>query len=71
MLSSMFALNSTVREEESGREVYNPRWQIESLVTNVLIHLQVIVAFTNTGRHTVERGTIVYSATNHLAEMLA
>ena len=64
MLSSMVTLNSTI---ESGREVDNQRWQIESLVTNVLRHLRVAVAFLFTSRPTVARGTIVPSATNRSA----
>ena len=61
MLSSMFTLNSTVREEESEREVYNPRWQIESLVTNVPRHLQVEVAFGLTSRPTVHSAVEKYN----------
>ena len=70
MLSSMVTLNSTVKKRESGREVDNQRWQIESLVTsNVLRYLRVAVAFLFTSRPTVARGTIVHSATSHLAIM--
>ena len=69
MLSSMVTLNSTVKKRESGREVDNQRWQIESLVTNVSRHLRVAVAFLFTSRPTVARGTIVHSATSHLAKM--
>ena len=69
MRSFMLTLFSTVKNRESGREVENQRWQIESLVINVPRHLQVEVAFPFTRRPTVARDTIVHSATSHLAEM--
>ena len=57
----------TVKERESGREVDNQRWQIESLVTNVLRHFQASVILTFTDRPTVEsKCTNVPSATSHL-----
>ena len=60
----------SVKERESGREVENKRWQIESLVTNVPRHLRVAVAFLIISRLTVARGTIVHSATSHSAEIV-
>ena len=64
----MFTSISTavIRKESQDKEVVRKKWQIEILVTCVLRHLLVIVAFTIISRPTVEaRGTIVHNATNH------
>ena len=63
---------SSHRERYWGtRRGDNKRWQIGSLATCVPRHLQVVVAFTLTGRPTVEaRGSIVHSVTSHLAKLV-
>ena len=59
------------KERESGREVENKRWQMESLVTIVPRSSQVSVILTSICRPTVEsRGTIVFNATSHLTKMV-
>ena len=69
----MFTSISTavIRKESQDKEVVRKKWQIEILVTCVLRHLLVIVAFTIISRPTVEaRDTTVHSAINHSAKMV-
>ena len=72
MLQFILTLFLTViRKESHEEEVQSQRWQIESLVNCVPRHLQILVAFPNTGKHTVEaRDTTVPSATSHLGALL-
>ena len=71
MLSFMVVFISTVKERDSGREVDNQRWQIESLVTNVPRPSLVSVILTSTSRPTVEsRVTNVLGAASHLVKLV-
>ena len=72
MLKFVFAqIFTVIRKESQEEEVLRKRWQIGNLVTPVPRLLQVEVAFTITGRPTVEaRDTTVHSATSHLARMV-
>ena len=73
MMQFMFAVISraVIGIESQEEEVENKRWQIESLVTCVPRHFQVVVTLTIISRPTVvERGSIVHSATSHSSQMV-
>ena len=64
-------ISTVIRKESQKEEIEGKKWLLESLVTCVPRHLQVVEANTLTGRPTVEaRDTIVPSATRHLAKIL-
>ena len=61
----------SLRERESGRGGNNWRWQIESLATCVLRHLQTVAVLAITNWPTEEtRSIFVHSATNHLPKLV-